>query len=276
MLTELAGIFLALALQAPAAPIAVSVDPGANRHAISPLIYGVSFADFSQPGAPPYPLDRWGGNAVTRYSWQNDVANHASDWFFENIASGPDPGTLPDGSAADQLIDAARASGSDPLITVPLIGWTPKDRTPRWGFSVGKYGAQQSTDPYQPDAGNGHYGNGSPITGNDPTDTSAAIGPDFVTQWMAHIAGRVGGAVFTDVPVGRVRRGVDRGPRGPRDHGRLRGRQLLPGRGRHAEADGRVPAEGGARIGLRASGGDGALRRRPTVGLVRAMDRTFV
>ena len=194
MLTELAGIFLALALQAPAAPIAIAVDTGANRHAISPLIYGVSFADFSQPGAPRYTIDRWGGNSVTRYSWQNDVANHASDWFFENIASGPDPGTLPDGSAADQFIDGARAAGADALITVPLIGWTPKDRAPRWGFSVGKYGSQQSTDPYQPDAGNGHHGNGSPITGNDPADTSAAIGPDFVAQWMAHIAGRVGAA----------------------------------------------------------------------------------
>src|SRR5450631_4398318 len=194
MLTELAGIFLALALQAPAAPIAVTVDTSANRHAINTLIYGVSFADFSQPGAPPYPLNRWGGNSVTRYSWQNDVANHASDWFFENIASGPDPGTLPDGSAADQFIDASRAKGADALITVPLIGWTPKDRTGRWGFSVGKYGAQQSTDPYQPDAGNGKHGGGSVITGNDPADTSTAIGPDFVTQWRAHIAGRVGAA----------------------------------------------------------------------------------
>ena len=109
MLTELAGIFLALALQAPAAPIAVAVDPGANRHAISPLIYGVSFADFSQPGAPPYPVDRWGGNSDTRYSWQNESRTTRATGSSKTSPRAPDPGTLPDGSAADLFIDAARA-----------------------------------------------------------------------------------------------------------------------------------------------------------------------
>ncbi len=35
---------------------------------------------------------------------------------------------------------------------------------------------------------------GTPITGNDPHDTSREIGPDFVTGWMQHVAGRVGTA----------------------------------------------------------------------------------
>jgi hypothetical protein len=202
MLTELAPLFLALALQAPGAAVTVAVDPSADRRAISPLVYGVSFADFSTPGAPPYPSNRWGGNGTTRYSWQDDIANHASDWFFYNIESQADPGTLPDGSAADLFIDATRAAGAETLLTIPLIGWTPKDRVRHWGFSVAKYGAAQQTEctvtgfpPWcQPDAGNGNHSDGSPITGNDPHDTSREIGPDFVTQWMAHIAGRVGTA----------------------------------------------------------------------------------
>ncbi len=36
--------------------------------------------------------------------------------------------------------------------------------------------------------------NGSYVTGNDPADTSKPIGPDFVSRWMAHLAGRVGTA----------------------------------------------------------------------------------
>jgi hypothetical protein len=202
MLSELAPFLLALALQAPAVTVTVAVDPGAQRHPISPLVYGVNFGDDAQALALRWPARRWGGNGTTRYSWQDDIANHASDWFFYNIESQPDPGTLPDGSTADLFIDATRAAGGDTILTVPLIGWTPKDRARHWGFSVEKYGAQQSTEctvtgfpPWcQPDAGNGNHADGSPITGNDPADTSREIDPTFVTGWMQHVAGRVGTA----------------------------------------------------------------------------------
>jgi hypothetical protein len=180
----------------------IAVDASANRHAISPLIYGVNFGDGVQAAALRWPARRWGGNSTTRYSWQDDIANHASDWFFYNIESQPDPGTLPDGSTADLFVDATKAAGGETVLTVPLIGWTPTDRVRRWGFSVSKYGAQQQTEctvtgypPWcQPDAGNGNHTDGSPITGNDPHDTSREIGPDFVTGWMQHLAGRVGTA----------------------------------------------------------------------------------
>src|SRR6185436_3015991 len=107
-------------------------------------------------------------------------------------------GALPNGSAADRFIDETRAAGGEPLITVPLIGWTPIDRQRRWGFSVARYGAQQQTECTvtggaswcQPDAGNGIRPNGTPVTGNDPHDTSREIGPDFVTGWLDHIAPR--------------------------------------------------------------------------------------
>ncbi|HTY43424.1 MAG TPA: glycoside hydrolase family 44 protein [Thermoanaerobaculia bacterium] len=202
MLTELAPVLLALVLGTPAAPIAVTVDPASNRHPISALIYGVNFGDDAQALALRWPARRWGGNGTTRYSWQDDIANHASDWFFYNIESQPDPGTLPDGSTADLFIDATRAAGSETVLTIPLIGWTPTDRVRRWGFSVAKYGAQQQTEctatgypPWcQPDAGNGNHADGTPITGNDPHDTSREIGPDFVTGWMQHVEGRVGSA----------------------------------------------------------------------------------
>jgi len=196
-------LVVAVPAVAAAAPVAVTVDPGADRHPVSPLIYGVNFGSAAQAARLHWPVRRWGGNATTRYSWQDDISNRASDWFFYNIEeANANPGALPDGSAADVFIDETRTAGGEPLMTVPTIGWTPKDRIRRWGFSVAKYGAQQQTECTvtgnaswcQPDAGNGLHTNGAPITGNDPHDTSREIGPSFVTGWQAHIAARTGTA----------------------------------------------------------------------------------
>lgn len=187
----------------PPAAVSVTIDPALERRPVSRMIYGVNFASEAALERVGYPVQRWGGNATTRYSWQDDVSNRAGDWFFYNVPDdNPAPQNLPHGSSADRFIDAARAAGAEPIITVPMIGWTPRDRTRRWGFSVAKYGAQQQTECTatggvfwcNPDAGNGLRPDGTPITGNDPLDTSRAIGPSFVTQWMAHIASRTGTA----------------------------------------------------------------------------------
>ena len=173
----------------------LSVDALADRHPISPLIYGMNFADSALAAELALPVNRWGGNATTRYNWQLDTSNHASDWYFENIPNdNGNPGQLPDGSASDTFVDANRIHGTDSIITVPLIGWTPKARSIACGFSVAKYGAQQSVDPWHSDCGNGVRTNGTDITGNDPLDTSIAIAPSFVQQWIAHLIGRYGSA----------------------------------------------------------------------------------
>ncbi|HEY7512387.1 MAG TPA: glycoside hydrolase family 44 protein [Vicinamibacteria bacterium] len=186
-----------------AADVTVTVEPDADRRPISPLIYGVSFGSMAQANRLRWPVRRWGGNAVTRYSWEDDVNNRASDWFFYNIENDhPDPSQLPHGSSSDRFIDQTRAAGGEVLLTVPTIGWTPIDRARRWGFSVAKYGPQAQTEctvtGFPPwcnhDAGNGVRPDGTDITGNDPTDTSRPVGPAFVTSWMQHIASRVGGA----------------------------------------------------------------------------------
>ncbi|HPD29935.1 MAG TPA: glycoside hydrolase family 44 protein [Phycisphaerae bacterium] len=174
---------------------ALSVDVAADRHAISPLIYGWNFAGAQMAAELSLPINRWGGNATTRYNWQLDTSNRASDWYFENIPdSNPNPGQLPNGSNADRFVEQNLATGTDSLITVPLIGWTPKDRAYACGFSVAKYGPQQKTDPWRPDCGNGVRTDGTYITGNDPADTSIAITPAFVSDWIAHLAGRYGTA----------------------------------------------------------------------------------
>ncbi len=78
--------------QAVAGP-GLRVDAGAGQHAISPFIYGINFAGEDLANALRLPLRRWGGNATTRYNWQNDTSNRAFDWYFENIPNdNPAPG----------------------------------------------------------------------------------------------------------------------------------------------------------------------------------------
>ncbi|MBI1742815.1 glycoside hydrolase family 44 protein [Candidatus Acetothermia bacterium] len=183
----------------------LQISPQLDRHAISPYIYGMNFADETFAQELKLPVNRFGGNATTRYNWQNDTSNHASDWYFENIPeANSNPGALPNESTTDRFVDQDRRTQTQTIMTLPLIGWTPKSRAIACGFSVAKYGAQQSTDPWQPDCGNGVHTNGSEITGNDPLDTSTAIDPTFVQGWINHLISRYntaaqGGVKFYDL-----------------------------------------------------------------------------
>ncbi|MEP0842072.1 MAG: hypothetical protein HRF43_05095 [Phycisphaerae bacterium] len=177
-------------------PITLSVNAAAGQYPISPLIYGLNFADANLANELDLPVNRWGGNATTRYNWQTDVSNRASDWYFENLLeSNPNPALLPNGSAADRFVERNLSTGAETIMTVPLIGWTPKPpRVEACGFSVAKYGPQQQTDPWRPDCGNGILPDGTKITWNDPLDTSVPIGPSFVADWVTHLVGRYGTA----------------------------------------------------------------------------------
>jgi len=175
--------------------ITLTVDAGAGRRNISPLIYGMNFADAALAADIRLTVNRWGGNATTRYNWRQDSSNRGSDWFFENIPDdNNNPGALPNGSAADRFVSANKAVGSETIMTVPLIGWTPNSRAIQCAFSVTKYGPQQQVDPYRPDCGNGVRPDGSFVTGNDPRDTSTAIEPSFVQDWVRHLNGQFGSA----------------------------------------------------------------------------------
>jgi hypothetical protein len=197
--TLLAGTAPATPTPPPGSGPALLIDTGAGYHAISPEIYGMNYADEALATELRLPVRRWGGNSTTRYNWQNDTSNTGSDWYFENIREdNPNPALLPDGSAADRFVEQDRRTGARTLLTVPLIGWTAKRRLENHpydcGFKVSKYGAQQAVDPWDADCGNGIRTNASNVTGNDPVDTSVAVGPDFVASWVRHLVGRYGSA----------------------------------------------------------------------------------
>src|SRR5579884_927363 len=179
--------------QSPAAtPVTITVDAAANRHPISPLIYGVCWASADQLSALNSPLNRAGGNNETRYNWQLNASNHAADWYFESI--GDKSATA--GERADTFVSGTKTAGAQPMITVPIMGWAAKlgpDRADLWSFSVAKYGPQQKTDPYRPDAGNGVRPDGkTKITNNDPDDANQQVGVDFEQGWVKHLIGKWG------------------------------------------------------------------------------------
>jgi hypothetical protein len=183
----------------PGAGPTLSIDTTAGRHPVSDDIYGMNYTDEQLAADLRLPVRRWGGNSTTRYNWQADVHNTGSDWYFENIPeANSNPAALPDGSAADRFIDQDRRTLTKTIMTVPLIGWTPSRRVASHpydcGFKVSKYGPQQSTDSWDADCGNGIHTDGTGISGNSPTDTSAAIGPEFVTSWINHLTGKYGSA----------------------------------------------------------------------------------
>ncbi len=198
----LAGLPLAVATALVASPVAASAENGpalavdvtAGRHAISRDIYGMNFASEDLAAALRLPVRRWGGNATTRYNYALDETNRGSDWFFENVPGNADPAGLPNGSETDTFVDQDRRTGTDSILTVPLIGWVPKARDYSCGFSVAKYGPQQQTDQWRPDCGNGIKPDGTPITGNDPTDTSVPAGAAYVTDWLHHLTATYGTA----------------------------------------------------------------------------------
>ena len=151
----------------PGTEITLTVDGSTVDHAISPYIYGMNFADESLAVELDLPVNRWGGNATSRYNYQTDISNHASDWYFENIKES-DATNLPADSAANRFIDQNLRTGTDTLLTLPMSGFVANAVDRACGFGIQKYGAQQAVDPYQPDCGNGVTINNTPITGNDP------------------------------------------------------------------------------------------------------------
>ena len=177
---------------------ALSVDVAASRHAISPYIYGINYASEAIAADLRLPVRRWGGNSTTRYNWQVNVHNTGSDWYYENIPDENDPArTLPNGSAADQFVEQNQRTGTETLLTIPMIGWTPKRRVENHpydcGFTRTAFPNQDSFDPWDTNCGNGVH-NGADLTGNNPAATSTAIDQTFVTAWINHLVASYGTA----------------------------------------------------------------------------------
>jgi hypothetical protein len=179
----------------------ITINALLNRHAISPLIYGVAFASSNQLAELNSPLNRSGGNTETRYNWQLNAHNHAADWYFESLADA----SATAGAAGDDFVADSKNGGAQPMITIPMIGWVPKlgpSRARLSSYSIAKYGAQTGNDSqWFPDAGNGFASsNGAPITWNNPNDANFLTNSTFQQTYVQHLTNRWGKATNGGVP----------------------------------------------------------------------------
>jgi putative cell wall-binding protein len=179
----------ATASRAASAGPTLSVDAAAGRHAISSDIYGMNFADAALATELGITADRWGGNSTSRYNYTNNTHNTGSDYFFENIV---------DSTSLDSFVAADLAHGTNPVVTVPAMGWvsktSPSTHPFACGYKVSVYGAQQATDPYDSNCGNGKHTNGTQITGNAPSDTSVPENGAFDQAMVTHLVQKFGTA----------------------------------------------------------------------------------
>jgi len=172
----------------------ISVDLNASRKVIAKEIYGVAFAEATALNELNVTVNRYGGNRSTRYNWKLNADNTASDWYFESIPYS----SATAGQMVDSFVTTARQAASQPIVTVPTLGWVARvnaDRKKLASFSRAKYGAQADADwAWFADAGNGFTPNWRYLTGNNPQDANVAVDPAFQGEWIQHLTGAFGNA----------------------------------------------------------------------------------
>jgi len=197
-------------LNAPAAAAgpALTVDAANKTHAISPYIYGMNAFSLAADAEKPVnlPVDRWGGDATSRYNYNQDFTNAAADWYFENRTSG---GGTQDTSRFNQQVEADQAVGAKTMGTVPVLGWVAKNGT-ACSFPASTYPQQTGHDPYNANCGNGVYpqgvsgcsdASGCNITKNDPTLTDQAVDPTWAGAWVSYLVSKFGKAADGGVAI---------------------------------------------------------------------------
>ncbi len=165
----------------------IGINAGANRHPISPLIYGAAFATSNQLADLNFTMNRSGGNEESTYNWSINAHGKGADYYFESY---PDSSATP-GQSADSVVANSKAAGAQVLITVPMMSWGPKlgpGRAILPSYAISKYGPQTGYDPYFTNAGNGvSVTNNTLITWNDPNDSYTYVDTTFQMSYVAHL-----------------------------------------------------------------------------------------
>ena len=184
----------------PKAPRLV-VDLKKGKHRISPLIYGVNFAEQAlrqgrRPAGQPMgrqqhrDLQLAGPRQQPRTGLVLRPTSRTAGARRSTTAS-----AARTYSAADAQVQQDRATKTATLLTLPLLGWVANavsyagDHPCSYPAS---YNPQDDHDPYHSVCGNGRR-NGQWLTA-DPTTAGVQVGPAFSAQWIAALKAKYGDA----------------------------------------------------------------------------------
>ncbi|WP_434047942.1 MULTISPECIES: glycoside hydrolase family 44 protein [Sorangium] len=106
----------------------VRADQGVRP--ISPLIYGVNWAEDLDGEQRGTTVVRMGGNRMTAYNWENNASNAGSDYMHQNDAHlvGNSPNGDVPGEAVRVLAEDALTHGAAFIATIPLCGYVAADK----------------------------------------------------------------------------------------------------------------------------------------------------
>jgi hypothetical protein len=143
--------------------------PSENPHTISSYVYGMNgyvLDSASEKIANPG-IVRWGGDDTSRYNYQLNMTNSASDYYFENFLGGG--GQFPNATGSTnftQFVQSADAAGSAALGTVPVLGWVSNNTQYACSFTQSQFPSQQS---FESGCGNGVLTSGVDLNGSNGT-----------------------------------------------------------------------------------------------------------
>ncbi len=196
--TKIGSVTVLLAAPATSNGPALTVDAGSQTHAISPYIYGMNNYTLSASVAKAanITVDRFGGDATSRYNYLLDVTSSAADYYFENQVGATGQ---KDTSQFNAQVISDAAIGAKTIGTVNVLGWVAQDGT-SCSFPLSSYPNQYAVDLYR-DCGDGELLNQTNITGVSPGTTSIAAGPAFAGDWVAYLVTKFGSAATGGVAI---------------------------------------------------------------------------
>ncbi|HEX5282655.1 MAG TPA: glycoside hydrolase family 44 protein [Bryocella sp.] len=155
---------------------ALSVDAGTGIRAISPLIYGVNayLLDAASAQNMNITVARWGGDATSRYNYQNADSNSAADYYFQNGGAyamlTTNPNSLTSEANFNDFIAETTALGIKSIGTAPVLGYVSNNSTSACSFPKASYPNQTSYD--SSNCGNGIQTQGTQMPDGTTCNTS--------------------------------------------------------------------------------------------------------
>ena len=197
--TKSGSVTVALAAPAAATGPALTVDVGNQTHAISPHIYGMNNYQLSPSVAKAanITVDRFGGDATSRYNYLLDVTSSAADYYFENQVGATGQQNT---SQFNAQVTSDAAVGAKTMGTVNVLGWVAKDGI-SCSFPTSSYPNQHAVDINR-NCGDGLLVDGKTnVAGVSPTATSIPVGTTFVGNWVAYLVSKFGYAASGGVAI---------------------------------------------------------------------------